>query len=231
MSLSVETPPVEKRTETWHGEAAPRSDPTLVGDRRSLLPTALRASGRSAAIEYLPFGNVEARNGLQALVEIPLMIRALRLPHRARVLEIGCGRGVALPELDDRLEPVELIGLDIDPALLAEAVERVRNTCTYATLVEGDVRDLPFEAGRFDLVIDFGTCYHVSDTMEGRRAALCEVARVLQPGGLFVHETRVAQRLAHPLRSFGRTLPWWAVPTLVPDRSALLWGVRRKIDR
>jgi len=231
MSLSVETPPVEKRTETWHGEAAPRSDPTLVGDRRSLLPTALRASGRSAAIEYLPFGNVEARNGLQALVEIPLMIRALRLPHRARVLEIGCGRGVALPELDDRLEPVELIGLDIDPALLAEAVERVRNTCTYATLVEGDVRDLPFEAGRFDLVIDFGTCYHVSDTMEGRRAALREVARVLQPGGLFVHETRVAQRLAHPLRSFGRTLPWWAVPTLVPDRSALLWGVRRKIDR
>jgi SAM-dependent methyltransferase len=227
MSLSVETPPVEKRTETWHGEAAPRSDPTLVGDRRSLLPTALRASGRSAAIEYLPFGNVEARNGLQALVEIPLMIRALRLPHRARVLEIGCGRGVALPELDDRLEPVELIGLDIDPALLAEAVERVRNTCTYATLVEGDVRDLPFEAGRFDLVIDFGTCYHVSDTMEGRRAALREVARVLQPGGLFVHETRVAQRLAHPLRSFGRTLPWWAVPTLVPDRSALLWGVRR----
>ena len=231
MSLSVETPPVEKRTETWHGEAAPRSDPTLVGDRRPLLPAALRGSGRSAAIEYLPFGNVEARNGLQALVEIPLMIRALRLPHRARVLEIGCGRGVALPELDDRLEPVELIGLDIDPALLAEAGERVRNTCTYATLVEGDVRDLPFEAGRFDLVIDFGTCYHVSDTMEGRRAALREVARVLQPGGLFVHETRVAQRLAHPLRSFGRTLPWWAVPTLVPDRSALLWGVRRKIDR
>src|SRR5678810_854103 len=112
MSLSVETPPVEKRTETWPGEAAPRSDPPLVGDRRSLLPTALRASGRSAAIEYLPFGNVEARNGLQALVEIPLMIRALRLPHRARVLEIGCGRGVALPELDDRLEPVELIGLE-----------------------------------------------------------------------------------------------------------------------
>jgi len=183
------------------------------------------------ALEYRQFGNVETRNGLQALVEIPLMIRALRLPRRARVLEIGCGRGVALPELDDRLEPVELIGVDIDAALLAEAEERVRNTCTYATLMQGDVRDLPFDAGRFDLVIDFGTCYHVSDTMDGRRAALREVARVLQPGGLFVHETRVAQRLAHPLRSFGRTLPWWAVPTLVPDRSVVLWAARRKIDR
>ena len=82
------------------------------------------------------------------------------------------------------------------------------------------MRDLPFESGRFDLVIDFGTCYHASDTMEGRRAALSEVSRVLRDGGLFVHETRVAQRLAHPVRSFGRTLPWRDVPELAPDRSA-----------
>ena len=208
MSQTLETPPVEESTEPWRGRPVP---PSEVGD-------------------YMPFGNVETRNGLQALLEIPLMIRALKLPRGAQVLEIGCGRGVALPVLDDRLEPVELIGLDIDDILLAEARERVRNTCTYATLVEGDVRDLPFEVGRFDLVIDFGTCYHVSDTMDGRREALCEVARVLRPGGLFVHETRAAQRLAHPLRSFGRALPWWTVPSLVPDRSAVLWAARRKID-
>jgi SAM-dependent methyltransferase len=210
MSPTLETPPVEEGRETWNQEPTPRYDPTYVGD-------------------YMPFGNVETRNGLQALVEIPLMIRALRLPRRARILEIGCGRGVALPVLDDLLEPVELIGLDIDAALLAEARERVRNSCTYATLVEGDVRDLPFEAGRFDLVVDFGTCYHVSDTMDGRRAALREVSRVLRPGGLFVHETRVAQSLAHPVRSFGRMLPWGTVPSLVRDRSRLLWGMRRKI--
>ena len=89
---------------------------------------------------------------------------------RPSLLEIGCGRGVALPELDDRLEPVELIGLDIDGDLLTEARDRVRNTCTHATLVEGDVR------------------------------------------------------------SFGRTLPWYAVPSLVPDRGGVLWGVRGKVD-
>jgi SAM-dependent methyltransferase len=230
MSQPVETPPVEGGKEAWQREPAPRYDPTYVGDGTSLRSEGRSPSDRSSAIQYRPFGNVETRNGLQALVEIPLMLRALRLPHRARVLEIGCGRGVALPVLDDRLEPLELVGLDVDPVLLDVARERVRNTCTAATLVEGDVRDLPFEAGRFDLVIDFGTCYHVSDTMDGRRAALREVSRVLRPGGLFVHETRVAQRLAHPLRSFGRTLPWWAVPSLVPDRSATLWAVRRKAD-
>ena len=211
MSRTLERPPVEEGREAWQEVGTSRPELTRSG-------------------EYVPFGNAETRNGLQAWVEIPLMLRALRLPHRARVLEIGCGRGVALPVLDDRLEPAELVGLDIDPALLAEAGERVRNTCTYATLVEGDVRDLPFEAGRFDLVVDFGTCYHASDTMDGRRTALAEVSRVLREGGLFVHETRVAQLLAHPVRSFGRPLPWADVASLVRDRSAVLWAVRRKVE-
>jgi ubiquinone/menaquinone biosynthesis C-methylase UbiE len=210
MSRILETPPVEEAAEAWREQHA-------------------RPAARMHDGDYVPFGNVETRNGLQALVEIPLMIRSLDLPRGARVLEVGCGRGVALPVLDDRLAPTELVGLDIDAALLAEARERVRNTCTFATLVEGDVRDLPFEPGRFDLVIDFGTCYHASDSMDGRAAALREVSRVLRDGGLFVHETRIAQRLAHPVRSLGRSLPWRAVPTLVADRSAVLWAVRRKV--
>lgn len=211
MSQTLETPPVE-RDEPWR---TARTTPV--------------AACRPP--EYRAFGNVETRNGLQALLEIPLMIRALRLPLGMRVLEIGCGRGVALPVLAERLAPVELVGLDIDAALLAEADERVRRTGTEATLIEGDVRDLPFASGRFDVVIDFGTCYHASDTMQGRRAALGEVARVLCEGGLFVHETRVAQRLAHPVRSYGRRLPWSAVPTLVRDRSAMLWATRRSVVR
>ena len=208
MAQTVESPPVETGTDAWR-PARPDTEPALPG-------------------EYRPFGNVETRNGLQALVEIPVMIRALRLPRGGRVLEVGCGRGIALPVLFDRLEPNELVGLDLDVALLAEAQARVWRTGTDATLVEGDVRDLPFESGRFDLVVDFGTCYHASDTMEGRRAALNEVSRVLRDGGLFVHETPVAQRLAHPVRSLGRRLPWRDVPQLAPDRGAVLWGVRRK---
>ena len=211
MAQTLDTPPVEPGTDAWR-PAQPVTEPARPG-------------------EYRPFDNVETRNGLQALLEIPLMIRALRLPRGGGVLEVGCGRGIALPVLFDHLEPSELVGLDLDAALLAEAQARVWRTGTEATLVEGDARDLPFESGRFDLVIDFGTCYHASDTIDGRRAALCEVSRVLRDGGLFVHETRVAQRLAHPVRSLGRTLPWHDVPELAPDRSAVLWGARRKCDR
>jgi SAM-dependent methyltransferase len=178
--------------------------------------------------EYRPFGNVEARNGLQARLEIPAMIRALRLPIGVDILEIGCGRGVALPVLSERLMPTSLVGLDIDPTLAAIAEERVVATGIDARVIEGDVRRMPFENESVDVVIDFGTCYHVSGGAHGSRSALREVERVLRPGGWFVHETRVAQMLAHPIRSSRRRLPWKDVPLLRPHRSAVLWATRRK---
>jgi len=193
-----------------------------------------RLSSRAKAVvepegeEYAPFGNMEARNGLQERIEIPLLIRALRLPRGGRILEVGCGRGIALPVLATRLVPTELVGIDIDRALVKAAAYRVAERRLRARVLEGDVRSLPVESASFDMVIDFGTCYHVSGGTEGSRVALQEIARVLRPGGLFVHETPVAQHLAHPVRSFGRSLPWRDVPSLGPDRAAVLWGVRRK---
>jgi SAM-dependent methyltransferase len=178
--------------------------------------------------EYAPFGNVDSRNGLQERIEIPLLIFSLRLPIGCRILEVGCGRGVALPVLSRWLMPSELVGVDFDPALLDIAARRVSHQCLDARVVEADVRSLPFEDRSFDLVIDFGTCYHVSGGTGGSLAAMREIERVLAPGGLFVHETRVAQHLAHPIRSFGRSLPWRGVPSLTRDRSALLWSARRK---
>ena len=186
-----------------------------------------RTQGQGGA-EYLPFGNVEARNGLQARLEIPTMIRALRLPIGVDILEIGCGRGIALPVLSERLMPTSLVGLDIDPTLVALAEQRVAASGIEARVIEGDARRMPFDKESFDVVIDFGTCYHLSGGTHGARNALREVDRVLRPGGWFVHETRIAQRLAHPVRSFGRRLPWKDVPALAAHRSSVLWAVRRK---
>lgn len=170
---------------------------------------------------YVPFPNDPARNGLQAVLEVPALVRALHLPAGGRVLEIGCGGGIALPVLHRLLRPRLLVGLDIDPSLVAIA----RRAALRAwTVLEGDAQRMQFEDASFDLVIDFGTCYHVADSA----AALREVARVLRPGGLFVHETPVSQHLAYPVRSFGRRLPWREVPVLERSRTALLWSARRK---
>ncbi len=96
-----------------------------------------------------------------------------------------------------------------------------------AELVWGDVRDLPFADAAFDVVIDFGTCYHIARP----GPALAEIERVLAEGGVFVHETRASQLLSHPARAWGRRLPWHLAPTLRPRRHGLLWASRSKRSR
>ena len=169
---------------------------------------------------YREFPNLAYRNALQERLEVPALVRLLDLPRGGRVLEVGCGRGVALPALAALCDPTRLTGLDIDPALIAEADRHLKARGVAAELCCGDVREMPFADGSFDLVIDFGTCYHVSRP----EAALCEIARVLDAAGQFVHETRLSQLLAHPCRSTGRKLPWSAAPELVRSRTALLWA-------
>jgi ubiquinone/menaquinone biosynthesis C-methylase UbiE len=173
---------------------------------------------------YEPFPNVESRNVLQESIEVPALVRSLKLPTGARVLEVGCGRGVALPPLAELCRPRRLVGLDVDPELLATAEQRLSERGVHAELVCGDVRDLPFDDDSFDVVVDFGTCYHVAEPDR----ALNEIARVLVRRGRFVHETPFSQALAHPIRSRGR-LPWSDAPRLARDRTAVLWAARRAL--
>jgi ubiquinone/menaquinone biosynthesis C-methylase UbiE len=178
----------------------------------------------SADQEYRPFPNEEGRNSRQGSLEVPLMIRALGLPAGGRVLEVGCGRGVALPVLARRLRPSRLVGLDLDIEFLEEARSRLGDAGITAELVPGDVRRMPFPEAALDLVVDFGTCYHIARP----QAALAEIARVLAPGGLFIHETPLSQVLSHPVRSFGRRMPWRLAPLFERHRTALLWTARRR---
>ncbi len=174
--------------------------------------------------EYAPFPNETSRNWRQEYIEIPVMLVALGIPRGGRVLEVGCGRGIALPLLARRLVPARLVRLDIDAALLSEARAHLDQAGATAELLPGDVRALPFSAAAFDVVVDFGTCFHISQPAR----ALREIARVLSPGGMFITETKLSQLLSHPVRARGRRLPWAAVPELEPLRHALLWESRRR---
>ena len=189
------------------------------------LPPFRGESEASSEREYRPFPNEEGRNSRQASLEVPIMVRALNLPAGVRVLEVGCGRGIALPVLARLLRPSRLVGLDRDAGFLNEARARLAGSGATAELVPGDVRRLPFPDASFDLVIDFGTCYHIARAA----TALAEVARVLAPGGLFACETPLSQLLSHPARSLGRRIPWRAEARFTRERTAILWSTRRRV--
>jgi ubiquinone/menaquinone biosynthesis C-methylase UbiE len=173
---------------------------------------------------YNSFNNQEYRNALQSRLEIPALLRALPFAYGLRLLEVGCGRGVGLTELARRCRPSRLVGVDIACDLIDLAKARLDHRGVSAELHVGDVRQLPFADGDFDVVIDFGTCYHIDQP----GAALREIARVLDAGGVFIHELPLAQLIAHPLRSRGRRLPWSECVELTAERRAGLWGSRRK---
>ena len=170
--------------------------------------------------DYRPFPNVHRRNRLQEALEIPVMARLLDIPKGQRILEVGCGRGNAFAAIHRLCRPSRLAGLDIDGSLLASAAAAAETGNLPVDLVRADVRNMPFADGSFDLVLDFGTCYHIARP----ETALQEIARVLRPGGVFITESRTNQRFAHPDRASGDRLPWAAAPGLVLDRHAVLWS-------
>jgi ubiquinone/menaquinone biosynthesis C-methylase UbiE len=85
-----------------------------------------------------------------------------------RALDVGTGTGVGARSLASRFPEAEIIGVDVSPAMLAEA----RRLAPTLTFMEGDAAALPFDADSFDLVANANMI-----------PFLDEVARVLKPGG------------------------------------------------
>ena len=108
-------------------------------------------------------------------------------PTLDRVLEIGCGQGVALAEIAARFHPRAIDAFDLDEAQVARARERlaaVEATGIPVQLWSGDAEQIDSPDARYDAVFEFTIFHHVPNW----RRALAEVARVLRPGGLFLFE-------------------------------------------
>jgi arsenite methyltransferase len=106
------------------------------------------------------------------------------------VLDAGCGRGLLLIGAAKRLSTGRAIGVDISqkrdqsgnsPELTLENA-KIEGVEGHVEIRDGDLRDLPFGDGYFDVVLSNLVLHNLHDREE-REAALRELARVLKPGG------------------------------------------------
>jgi ubiquinone/menaquinone biosynthesis C-methylase UbiE len=100
-------------------------------------------------------------------------LTALGIGAGTRLLDIGCGAGLALRLAADR--GADVAGLDAAPGMLDCARRRVPG----ATLIEGELQTLPFADDSFGAVTGFNSFQYAADPV----AALREAQRVTAPGG------------------------------------------------
>ena len=173
---------------------------------------------------YKPFANQEFRNILQARLELRALLSCFPVLHHSRILEIGCGRGNGLVSLGQMCDRAQLVGIDISEDAIATARHRILASQSSAQVLVADIHKLPFCSGSFDVVLDFGTCYHI----DSPEVALSEISRVLAVGGGFIAESPFAQRMSHPFRATGKSLPWHHVAALSKPQRHLLWEMTTK---
>ncbi len=107
-----------------------------------------------------------------------------------RVLEIGPGYGKATDLLRDRA--ARLTCLEVDRSLAASLSRRM--TGTNVSVVPGDGARVPLRDSVFSSVVCFTMLHHVpSPALQD--SMLAEVARVLQPGGIFAGTDSVTSLL------------------------------------
>jgi ubiquinone/menaquinone biosynthesis C-methylase UbiE len=100
-------------------------------------------------------------------------------PRASAILDVGCGTGALLRELESRLDGgIDLAGVDPAPAMLEVARAKLRPG-SRTRLKEASAEQLPFPDETFELLVSTVSFHHWSDQPAGLR----EAARVLTPGG------------------------------------------------
>ena len=106
--------------------------------------------------------------------------RSKVVPHaQGDVLELGCGGGINM-EFYEPARVTSFTGLDPSPELLAMSRAAAAARGMDADIQGGVGEAMPFENGRFDTVVTTFTLCSVAD----QAAVLCEIRRVLKPGGI-----------------------------------------------
>ncbi|HEX3455709.1 MAG TPA: methyltransferase domain-containing protein [Gaiellaceae bacterium] len=134
-----------------------------------------------------------------------------------RVLEVGCGEGELSEQLARDLA-VELVAIDQSSRMVELASARGLDARV------GDVQQLPFEDGEFDVAVAAWMLYHVPQLDR----ALGELSRVIRPGGRLVAVTNRENHLAEMFALVG--IDRWELPFGAENGAELLAPYFEHVD-
>jgi len=98
---------------------------------------------------------------------------------RGRLINLGCGAGADFLPFE---QTMGLVGLDCSRGMLSQASRHMKRHRLQASLVQGDLVNLPLADNSFDYATGVA-CYHHIRGVAARTQAFAELSRVLRPGG------------------------------------------------
>ncbi len=151
---------------------------------RLLPPSALL---RTSAIDH-PDWNYRPGLRIVQRLRFRMILNMLGDRRYDRVLEVGYGSGIFMPELARRCRRLD--GVDVHRHAV-EVRQRLAFHGVAAQLATAGVEDLPYDDATFDCVVAVSTLECVSDIDSG----CLEIGRVLKPGGFLAVVTPGSGRL------------------------------------
>ncbi len=151
------------------------------------------------------FSNLET--GQSATIDAPLVLDLITAaaeatnPQATRSLDIGCGAGNYTLKLLMHLPNLAVTLIDLSAPMLERAVTRIGTvTSQPITTLQGDIRDIEFEAESFDIIMAAAVFHHLRDDAEWRDV-FAKCYATLKPGGsiwisdLIEHDSPAIQAL------------------------------------
>lgn len=124
--------------------------------------------------------------------EAPRLLSNLSLAKSSVCLEVGCGLGAGTLLINKYLDPERVVGVDLDPDMVAKARRYLSHPPGWAKdirrdnieIICEDASHLSFTGGYFDAVFHFAVLDHIPEW----ESVISEVHRVLKPGGTYAFE-------------------------------------------
>ena len=108
------------------------------------------------------------------------------VPETHAILDIGCGAGNQSLNLLQVFPDADCTLLDISPAMLDRAKERVGAVVSGPVIaVEGDIRTAELPQGKFDIAVAAAVLHHLRDESDWKRT-FAKIHSLLRPGGVLL---------------------------------------------
>lgn len=166
-------------------------------DKSSIEEIRRRFDGDVERFSNLETGQTATMDAALCLDLVTAAAAAVTRPLR-RALDVGCGAGNYSLKLRERAPETQFTLVDLSAPMLARAQQRLG--ASAADLKQGDIRELDFPAGHFDVILAAAVLHHLRTPQEWRDV-FGRFHRWLRPGGslwvfdLVAHESVPVQTL------------------------------------